>query len=125
MQVIEQYPETGGRVFHLVHEEFKKFLSTYLMAQDSTKRVVSVAQQMEQKETLAIQYTIEMRNMLRDMPVPDAIRDFMFKVWAEALAFATVRHGPQHEQTIARSSKSLRNWSGQRAPSPTVPTVRA
>jgi hypothetical protein len=27
--------------------------------------VVSVAQQVEQKETLAIQYTIEMRNMLQ------------------------------------------------------------
>ncbi len=101
VQVIEQYPETGGRVFHLVHEEFKKFLSTYLTAQDSTQRVVSVAQQMEQKETLAIQYTIEMRNMLKDMPVPDAIRDFMFKTWAEALAVATVRHGPQHSDTIA------------------------
>ena len=101
VQVIEQYPETGGRVFHLVHEEFKKFLSTYLTAQDTTQQVVSVAQQMEQKETLAIQYTIEMRNMLKDMPVPDAIRDFMFKTWAEALAVATVRHGPQHSDTIA------------------------
>ena len=49
VQVIEQYPETGGRVFHLVHEEFKKFLATYLTAQDTTQQVVSVAQQMEQK----------------------------------------------------------------------------
>ena len=101
VQVIEQYPETGGRVFHLVHEEFKKFLSTFLTAQDSTQRLVSVAQQMEQKETLAIQYTIEMRNMLKDIAVPEPIRDFMFKTWAEALALATVRHGPQHAETIA------------------------
>ncbi len=101
VQVIEQYPETGGRVFHLVHEEFKKFLATYLTAQDSTQRLVSVAQQMEQKETLAIQYTIEMRNMLRDIAVPEPIRDFMFKVWAEALALSTMRHGPQHTETIA------------------------
>ncbi len=101
VQVIEQYPETGGRVFHLVHEEFKKFLSTYLTAQDATQRLVSVAQQMEQKETLAIQYTIEMRNMLKDISVPEPIRDFMFKVWAEVLALATVRRGPQHTETIA------------------------
>ncbi len=101
VQVIEQYPETGGRVFHLVHEEFKKFLSTYLTAQDSTQRLVSVAQQMEQKETLAIQYTIEMRNMLKDIAVPEPIRDFMFKVWAEVLALATVQRGPQHAETIA------------------------
>ena len=26
VQVIEQYPETGRRVFQLVHEEFEKFL---------------------------------------------------------------------------------------------------
>ncbi|HEX5739336.1 MAG TPA: DUF1631 family protein, partial [Hydrogenophaga sp.] len=60
VQVIEQYPETGRRVFQLVFDEFQKFLSTYLSEQDSTSRVVSVAQQIEQKETLSVQYTIEL-----------------------------------------------------------------
>ncbi len=100
VQVIEQYPETGKRVFQLVYDEFQKFLSKFLSEQGSTARVVSVAQQMEQKETMAIQYTIEMRNMLNDMPVRDAIREFLFKVWAEVLAMAAMRNGPQHEQTI-------------------------
>ena len=49
---------------------------------------MSVAQQVEQKETLAIQYTIEMRSMLADMPVREEIREFLFKVWAEVLAVA-------------------------------------
>jgi len=34
VQVIEQYPETGGRVFQLVHEEFQKFLARFLTAID-------------------------------------------------------------------------------------------
>ncbi|HEY3049331.1 MAG TPA: DUF1631 family protein, partial [Polaromonas sp.] len=63
-------------------------------------RVVSVAQQVEQKETMTIQYTIEMRNMLNDMPVRDEIREFLFKVWAEALAIAAMKNGPQHAETV-------------------------
>ena len=101
VQVIEQYPETGKRVFQLVYDEFQKFLGQFLTGRSSTQKVVSVAQQVEQKETLAIQYTIEMRNMLKDMPVREEIRQFLFKVWAEVLAVAAVRKGPQHEETLA------------------------
>ena len=100
VQVIEQYPETGRRVFQLVFDEFQKFLSKFLSENGGAARVVSIAQQVEQKETLAIQYTIEMRNMLNDMPVREEIREFLFKTWAEVLAMAAMRNGPQHEQTI-------------------------
>ncbi len=100
VQVIEQYPETGRRVFQLVYDEFQKFLSKFLSEHGSAARVVSVAQQVEQKETMAIQYTIEIRNMLNDMPVREEIREFLFKVWAEVLAIAAMRNGPQHEETI-------------------------
>lgn len=100
VQVIEQYPETGRRVFQLVLEEFKKFLSRFLTEKGSTQRLVSVAQQVEQKETLAIQYTIELRSMLNKIKVRDEIREFLFKVWAEALAVAALRHGPQHADTL-------------------------
>lgn len=100
VQVIEQYPETGRRVFQLVYEEFDKFLSKFLSEQGGTARLVSVAQQVEQKETMAIQYTIEMRNMLNDMPVREEIREFLFKIWAEVLAIAAIKNGPQHAETI-------------------------
>ncbi len=100
VQVIEQYPETGRRVFQLVYDEFQKFLSKFLSEQGSAARVVTVAQQLEQKETMAIQYTIEMRNMLNDMPVREEIRDFLFKIWAEVLAIAAMKNGPQHNDTI-------------------------
>jgi hypothetical protein len=100
VQVIEQYPETGRRVFQLVYDEFDKFLSRFLSEHGSVARVVSVAQQVEQKETMTIQYTIEMRNMLNDMPVRDEIREFLFKVWAEVLAIAAMKNGPQHEETL-------------------------
>ena len=101
VQVIEQYPETGRRVFQLVYDEFQKFLSKFLSENGGAARVVSIAQQVEQKETMAIQYTIEMRKMLNDMPVRDEIREFLFKTWAEVLAIAAMRNGPQHEQTLA------------------------
>ena len=100
VQVIEQYPETGRRVFQIVYDEFEKFLSKFLSEQTSTARVVTLAQQVEQKETMAIQYTIEMRNMLNDMPVREGIREFLFKVWAEVLAIAAMKNGPQHQETI-------------------------
>ncbi|WP_342721022.1 DUF1631 domain-containing protein [Acidovorax sp. FHTAMBA] len=101
VQVIEQYPETGRRVFQLVYDEFEKFLAKFLTEKQATSRLVSVAQQVEQKETLAIQYTIELRTMLRDMPVRDEIREFLFKTWAEVLAMSAVRDGPQHADTIS------------------------
>ena len=100
VQVIEQYPETGRRVFQLVYDEFEKFLSKFLTQKQATSRLVSVAQQVEQKETLAIQYTIELRTMLRDMPVREEIREFLFKTWAEVLALSAVREGAQHADTV-------------------------
>jgi hypothetical protein len=117
VQVIEQYPETGRRVFQLVYDEFQRFLSKFLTDTGPTQRVVSVAQQVEQKETLAIQYTIEMRSMLADMPVREEIRDFLFKVWAEVLALAAVKHGPQHEETLAlKSCASELVWAASAKP---------
>lgn len=101
VQVIEQYPETGRRVFQLVFDEFQKFLSGFLTSREGTQRLVSVAQQVEQKETLAIQYMIEMRKMLDKIKVRDEVREFLFKVWSEALAVAALRHGPQHAETLA------------------------
>ena len=101
VQVIEQYPETGRRVFQLVYDEFAKFLSTFLSGQGNTQRIVSVAQQVEQKETAAIQYIIEMRKMLGDMPVRDALREFLFKVWTEVMAVSSIKHGPTHADTQA------------------------
>ena len=101
VQVIEQYPETGRRVFQLVYDEFLQFLSRFLTEKGPTQRLVTVAQQVEQKETLAVQYTIELRTMLSEMPVREEIREFMFKVWAEVLALAAVKHGAQHEDTLA------------------------
>lgn len=106
VQVIEQYPETGKRVYELVYGEFQKFLAQFLTGKASTQKVVSVAQQVEQKETLTIQYTIEMRNMLKDMPVQESIRMFLFKVWAEVLAVAAVRKGPQHPETLGLKKMS-------------------
>jgi hypothetical protein len=100
VQVIEQYPETGRRVFQLVYEEFDRFLSRFFAEQGSVARAVSLAQQLEQKETMTVQYTIEMRTMLDGMPVREEIREFLFRVWAEVLSVAAMKNGPQHAQTL-------------------------
>ncbi|WP_295526503.1 DUF1631 family protein [uncultured Pseudacidovorax sp.] len=118
VQVIEQYPETGQRVFKLVYDEFVAFLSKYLTQNDATQKVMSVAQQVEQKETLAIQYTIELRKMLNDMPVREEIREFLFKVWAEVLAIGALKYGVQDEQTAQlRRVASELVWAASAKPS--------
>ncbi|GAB4213243.1 MAG: hypothetical protein Fur007_07030 [Rhodoferax sp.] len=100
VQVIEQYPETGDRVYKKVYAEFLQFLKNHLTEKPSTQQVVGVAQQLEQKETLTIRYTIELRDQLKAMSVRDEVREFLFKVWAEVLAVSAVRKGPQHEETL-------------------------
>lgn len=117
VQVIEQYPDTGRRVFQLVYDEFQKFLSKFLTEKGTSQRVVTLAQQVEQKETLAIQYTIEMRNMLNSLPVREEVREFLFKVWAEVLAVAAIKNGAQHEETIMlkRSASDL-VWAASAKP---------
>ena len=117
VQVVEQYPETGHRVFKLVYVEFEKFLAKFLSEKGSAARVVSIAQQVEQKETMAIQYTIEMRKMLNDMPVREEIREFLFKIWAEVLALAAMRNGAQHAQTvILKQAASSLVWAASAKP---------
>ncbi|TDM08272.1 MAG: hypothetical protein C4K60_01985 [Ideonella sp. MAG2] len=99
VQVVEAFPDTGRRVFQTVLNEFEKFLEAYFRDHnDTTRFAVSLAEQVEQRETLAIQYTIELRKMLSDVPVQDGVRDFLFHVWADVLATSAVRHGAQSEE---------------------------
>ncbi len=95
VQVIEQYPETGRRVFELMLQEFLAFLERELPAVERVSQVVDVAAQVEQREILTIQYTIELRKLLGNAPVSAVLRDFFFKVWAEVMAQAAVTYGAQ------------------------------
>jgi hypothetical protein len=100
VQVVEAYPDTGRRVFQTVLTEFEKWLEHYFQNENEmTKKGVSLAQQVEQRETMAIQYTIELRRMLNEVPVQEGVRQFLFHVWADVLATTAVRHGAQGEQT--------------------------
>jgi hypothetical protein len=102
VQVVEAYPDTGRRVFQTVLTEFEKFLEHYFKNQnEASRKGVSLAQQVEQRETLAIQYTIELRKMLNEVPVQEGVRDFLFQVWADVLAMTAVKHGNQSESTRA------------------------
>jgi len=102
VQVVEAYPDTGRRVFQTVLTEFEKFLEHYFSTEnEATRKGVSLAQQVEQRETMAIQYTIELRRMLNEVPVQDSVRAFLFQVWADVLATTAVRYGAQSEETRA------------------------
>jgi hypothetical protein len=113
VQVVEAYPDTGRRVFQTVLTEFEKFLEHYFSTEnEATRRGVSLAQQVEQRETLAIQYTIELRRMLAEVPVQDSVRAFLFQVWADVLATTAVRYGAHSEEirTAKRAASDL-IWS--------------
>ena len=103
VQVVEAYPDTGRRVFQTVLTEFEKFLEHYFKnANEASRKGVSLAQQVEQRETMAIQYTIELRKMLNEVPVQEGVREFLFQVWADVLAMTAVKSGGAgSEQTKA------------------------
>ncbi|HZT55894.1 MAG TPA: DUF1631 family protein, partial [Burkholderiaceae bacterium] len=100
VQVVEAYPDTGRRVFQTVLVEFEKFLEHYFKNEnEASRKGVSLAQQVEQRETLAIQYTIELRKMLNEVPVQEGVREFLFHVWADVLAMTALKHGNQSDAT--------------------------
>ncbi len=100
VQVVEAYPDTGRRVFQTVLAEFETFLEHYFKNEnEASRKGVSLAQQVEQRETLAIQYTIELRKMLNEMPVQEGVREFLFQVWADVLAMAAVKSDNPGEAT--------------------------
>ena len=115
VQVVEAYPDTGRRVFKTVLTEFEKFLEHYFRNEnEATRRGVSLAQQVEQRETLAIQYTIELRRMLNEVPVQEGVRQFLFHVWADVLATTAVRFGAQGENTRRmKRAAAGRSWGGR------------
>ena len=102
VQVVEAYPDTGRRVFQTVLVEFEKFLEHYFTKENETSRKgVSLAQQVEQREILTIQYTIELRKMLNEVPVQEGVREFLFQIWADVLAMTAVKTGSQSDATKA------------------------
>lgn len=102
VQVVEAYPDTGRRVFQTVLTEFERFLDHYFKTEnEASKKGVSLAQQVEQREILAIQYTIELRKMLNQVPVQDGVRDFLFHVWADVLATSAIKSGAASDDTKA------------------------
>src|SRR4030095_474268 len=114
VQVVEAYPDTGRRVFQTVLVEFEKFLEHFFKNEnEATRKGVSLAQQSERREALRIQYTIELRKMLNEMPVQEEVRQFLFQVWADVLATTAVRYGAQADQTKAMKRAATEViWSG-------------
>jgi hypothetical protein len=108
VQVVEAYPDTGRRVFQTVLTEFERFLENYFKSEnEATKKGVSLAQQVEQRETLAIQYTIELRKLLNEVPVQEGVRQFLFQVWADVMAITALRNGAHSDATKATRAAAV------------------
>lgn len=117
VQVIEQYPESGRKAFELMLKEFEAFLERTLQALPEVQKVTDVASQLEQKETLTVRYTIEMRKLLADAPVHERLRDFLFHPWTEVMAQATVIYGEKDDRASQyRSLSSDLLWAASAKP---------
>lgn len=111
VHMIEQYPDTGAKVFQLALTEFEKFLQKYLSDNRMASKVTSVAQQIEEKETLLVKFTIELRKMLQDLSIKEEVRDFLFRNWAEVLAVSALHTGAKSPATIRfKRTASLLVW---------------
>lgn len=100
VQVVEQFPDATEHLYRHLDEEFQAFLEAQPAFAGRSQTLLGVAQQLEDKDILAIQATIALRNEIKAVPVPDEIRDFLYKVWSEVLALASMQHGQQHAQTL-------------------------
>jgi len=113
VQVVEAYPDSGRTVFEMVLKELDAFLEKHFRENKATSRKgVTLAQQIEQREAMGVQYTIELRRMLDTVPVQDGVRQFLFEVWADVMALVAVQHGGGSEQ--ARQAKRVASdlvWS--------------
>ncbi len=100
VQVVEAYPDTGRRVFQTVLTEFEKFLEHYFKNEDEATppRRDRSRSRSNSRETLAIQYTIELRKMLNEVPVQE-VREFLFHVWADVMAMTSVKFGVHSAET--------------------------
>lgn len=99
VRIIEQYPDIGARVFGAMLREFEKFLEGWLTDSEPIQQATSLAQRVEQREALVVQYSIELAHLLKALPVSEVVRQFLFKVWSDVLAVAAVRSGVHHADT--------------------------
>ena len=100
--------------------EFERFLEKYFReGHEASRKGVSLAQQLEQREAYAIQYTIELRKMLQAVPVHEGVRDFLFKVWADVLAQSAVLTSPASDET-----RDLKRMAGDLIWSASAKTTR-
>ncbi|MEZ5701064.1 MAG: DUF1631 family protein [Burkholderiaceae bacterium] len=83
VQVIEQYPETGRRVFQLVYDEFQKFLSTYLASTATPSVLFRLPSRSNKGDLVRAIHHRRLRKLLDDVPVRDEIREFSSR-WVEA-----------------------------------------
>jgi len=99
--MIEHSASTGNDSFGEASTEFKAFLSHYRQPDEALHQVSSKVRQQEQRVALTVQYSVLLRRMLHGMPVRPELSNFLFNVWAQVLAVASVQHGQQHAQTLA------------------------
>lgn len=98
---IEQNAQADEEAYRQAHAEFQAFLTRQQTTTSAAPQIMGVVPQGTQQDDPAVQYTALLHQMLHDIVARPEVTDFLFKVWAEVLAFASVRYGPEHAQTRA------------------------
>jgi hypothetical protein len=120
VQMIEQFPEVGLKVFEVGLAELDQFIRVQLNEHDLNQKVATFAQQIEQRGAYSVRYTLEMRQLLREFNIDPYIEEFLLKHWADVLAACTVRHGSQSPATTAAKETASRMvWAAGPKPAST------
>lgn len=99
--VVEHGAQADGTAYQQAHAEFKAFLSHHQVTETAHEQKTHEVSQNVQKDVFTAKYTLLLRQMLHDTSIQPEVSDFLLKVWAEVLTFASVRYGHQHAQTLA------------------------
>ncbi len=94
VQLVEAYPDSGRRVFEAALAEFEGFIIRRMQqAPAGHGSPLPLVQRMEEREAQLVQATVALREQLAGETPPQALRDFLFHVWAEVRATRAMQAG--------------------------------
>lgn len=99
--LVERFPSVDRQVFEWAGKEFDAFLAKFQNGHAAQSAVDCAACQDTQKDALATQYRIAIRDKLNSEPIQNELRDFLLQVWSEILARSAVLKGLEHDNTLA------------------------
>lgn len=98
--MVEKNAAGGYETCHQAHTEFRAFLARHRQSDEARQTEAGTVREEEKVDVFKVQYTVLLRQMLQELKVRQEVTEFLFKVWAEVLALASVRYGPEEPTTL-------------------------